>query len=227
MGGRMATTEPTSDSEQNSGFDFGNPESDHDVTVAYNWRYVDSLYVTEDGIKRSQDTDGYPAEDGNDAVQCSCGEEFDSVEEGRTHLKQVGTLSIPPLDIPRAVTWRDERTKIHNGPVEVEVVPNRSKALGKVVKGADYLVATAREAYHPPERFQFENWDPLIDGPLTWGDGSPLFRSRWLRRAFGAVAPSADYEPERYTIHFRGKQALFIEGAGTGIVVAHVENNDF
>ncbi|SEO48111.1 hypothetical protein SAMN05216388_101334 [Halorientalis persicus] len=223
----MATTEPTSDSEQNSGFDFGNPESDHDVTVAYNWRYVDSLYVTEDGIKRSQDTDGYPAEDGNDAVQCSCGEEFDSVEEGRTHLKQVGTLSIPPLDIPRAVTWRDERTKIHNGPVEVEVVPNRSKALGKVVKGADYLVATAREAYHPPERFQFENWDPLIDGRLTWGDGSPLFRSRCLRRALGAIAPSADYEPARYTIHCRGQRGLFIEGAGTGIVVAHLENNDF
>jgi hypothetical protein len=50
LAGRMETTEPTTDSEQNRGFDFGNPESEHDVTIAYNWRYVDSLYVTEDGI---------------------------------------------------------------------------------------------------------------------------------------------------------------------------------
>jgi hypothetical protein len=221
----METTEPTTDSEQNRGFDFGNPESDHDVTIAYNWRYVDSLYVTEDGIKRSHDSDGYPAEDGNDDVRCSCGKEFDSVEEGRTHLKRVEAPNAPPLDVPRAVTWRDERTKIHDG--YVEVIPNRSKALGKVVDGSSYLVATARERFHPPERFQFKDWCPLVDGPLTWGDGSPLFSYRRLRRALGAITPAADYEPERYTIHFRGQQALFIEGAGSGIVVAKLGNEDF
>jgi hypothetical protein len=221
----MATTYPDSDrstepdkTDPDVGFVLGPPE-DHTIELYYDWRFVDTMKLTDDGFRRHADQEGYPAENGNDDVRCTCGREFESVPEAKAHLKRELAKRRPPMPTQTAATWSGRTTDCCDG--HVTIVTDNANAMGKVISGTDYLVATSRATFDPPERFQFEQWGPLSGGRLTRPDGSALFGPRRLQMALAALTGTADYEPSRYTIFFRGGEApLYIEGNRAGVIVA-------
>jgi hypothetical protein len=67
-----STTEQGEQSEQPAGFEFDTTNGSHEIEADYSWRYVDRIYVTDDGqIVRAEDTDGHYGQD-ESFDRCSC-----------------------------------------------------------------------------------------------------------------------------------------------------------
>ena len=191
-------------------------EEQHVIELNYSWKYVDTIEVHDNRLVEVADMDGYPAEDLE--FHCRCGKEFSSKEEAEAHLRRRAVGTIPYPFLPRPIRWKDEVTSICDG--RVHCILNHSNLMGRLVKGSNYLTATARTILTPPEQYQFETWEPLVNGRLTRPDGSVLFDPYHLKLALGYLSEAAHYQPERYLIHFRGEAPLFIEGNGRAILIA-------
>jgi len=219
----MATSSPTPDkdaqSDETAGFEFGAATDDHEIDASYSWRYVDQIYVTDDGdIARLQDTDGYYGND--ESFECSCGATFDSESDAKGHLreKRVRGPPVPTVEQPSELRWKDESDTGFGD--RVEYVLSAVRGAGQVVDGAEYLIATARNTYTPPVNYGFEDWGPLQSGRLSNHRNEPLFTARLLSRALATLSNGCQYTPERYTLYFRGHEPLYLEGPDGGIVIA-------
>lgn len=219
----MATTNPTPEqdaqSDEHAGFQFGTATDSHEVEASYSWRYVDRIYVTDDGeVVRSQDTDGYYGHD--ESFECSCGETFPSESEAKDHLrdKRARGPPVPTTEQPRSLNWQDESNTAFDG--RVEYVPSSTRGAGRIIDGAEYLIATARTTYTPPSNYAFDDWEPLQSGRLSNHRNDPLFSKRLLSRALVTLSKSYQYISERYTLYFRGHEPLYLEGPEGGIVIA-------
>jgi len=219
----MATTDsaPEQDVQSNgtAGFEFDTATDSHEIEASYSWRYADRIYVDDDGeIVRSQDTDGYYGHD--ESFECSCGETFSSEAEAKDHLRdeRVRGPPVPTAEQPGTLCWQEESETAFDG--RVEYVPSTARGTGRIVDGADYLIATARTTYTPPANYAFEDWKPLKSGRLSNHQNEPLFSARLLSRALTMLSSGYQYTPERYTLYFRGHEPLYLEGPGGGIAIA-------
>ncbi|WP_277543473.1 hypothetical protein [Haloarcula laminariae] len=219
----MATIDPTPEkdaqTDEPAGFEFDTATDSHEVEAAYSWQYADRIYVTDDGeIVRSQDTDGYYGND--ETFECSCGESFSCEADAKAHLrdKRVRGPPVPTVEQPGEMTWQEKSDTAFDG--RVEYVPSTARGAGRIVDGADYLIATARSTYTPPANYGFEGWESLQSGQLSNHRNEPLFSARLLSRALATLSSGYQYTPERYTLYFRGHEPLYIEGPEDGIVIA-------
>lgn len=207
------------------GFAFGAPSSEHEVTEAYSWRYFNKCRITRSGrIKEIQDTDGVYGEDSE--YSCECGAEFDTKDEALRHLRKYAAARQPPVPtVDYQISWADQQEVSLCGVVQVQ--PDTTHTFGRVLNstGTEFLAATARARYEPPNSFAFESWGPLVDGRMQWPDGTPLFRPQNLTRALDKLVDGRDYIRERYTIHFGGHRPLVIEGPSDAIIVAPTKRN--
>ena len=219
----MATHSSTPEQEaQTAGFEFEAATESHGVEASYSWRYVDRIYVDDDGeVVRSQDTDGYYGND--ESFECTCGETFASEADAKAHLRdeRVRGPPVPTAEHPEEMSWRDESDTAFGGCVEYVV--SSTLSAGRLVDGAAYLIATARETYTPPANFAFEDWEPLQSGRLSNHRNEPLFTARVLSKALTTLSDGYQYVPERYTLYFRGHEPLYLEGPEGGIVIAERE----
>lgn len=214
-----STPEQDAQSDQTAGFEFDTATDSHEVEASYSWRYVDRIYVGDDGeVVRSQDTDGYYGND--ESFECSCGETFSSESEAKAHLRdeRVRGPPVPTADQPGEISWQDESDTAFDG--RVEYIPSTARGAGRIVDGADYLIATARTAYTPPANYGFADWTPLQSGRLSNHRNDPLFRARLLSRALATLSSGYQYTPDRYTLYFRGHEPLYLEGPDGGIIIA-------
>ncbi|AJF28042.1 hypothetical protein SG26_20045 (plasmid) [Haloarcula sp. CBA1115] len=219
----MTATDPTQTQDgqpdQQAGFDFSKPGQEHEIEVSYSWGYVDTIYMDDDGeLVRSQDTDGYYRND--ESFECTCGETFGCESKAKSHIRSEGFRG-PPVPVaghPEALRWENETITDFGG--NVEFIPDVANTAGKVVSGADYLIATARTTLTPPADHGFDSWEPLQSGRLANHRGDPLFSARLLSKAIATLSTGHQYVPERYTLYFRGHTALYLEGPGGGILIA-------
>jgi hypothetical protein len=223
---RMATTDPTPEQDAQTdhpaGFEFETATDSHEVEASYSWRYVDRIYVSEDGeVVRSQDTDGYYGND--ETFECSCGENFSSESDAKAHLRdeRVRGPPVPTAKQPRDISWQDESDTAFDE--RVEYIPSTARSAGRLIDGADYLIATARTTYTPPANYGFEDWPPLQSGRLSNHRNDSLFSARLLSRALATLSSGHQYEPERYTLYFRGHEPLYLEGPDGGIAIAELK----
>jgi hypothetical protein len=115
------------------------------------------------------------------------------------------------------MAWQDELdTAFDEG---VEYVPSTARSAG-IIDGAQYLIATARTTYTPPANYGFEDLEPLQSGRLSNHRNDSLFSARLLSRALATLSRGYQYEPERYTLYFRGHEPLYLEGPNGGIMIA-------
>jgi hypothetical protein len=219
----MATTDATPEqveqSDEPAGFEFEAATDSHEVEAAYSWRYVDRIYVTEDGeVVRSQDTDGYYGND--ETFECSCGETFSCEGDAKAHLREerVRGPPVPSAEQPSELRWQDKSDTGFDG--RVEYILSTTRGAGQVVDGAEYLIATARSTYTPPANYAFGDWGLLQSGRLSNHRNDSLFSAQLLSRALATLSSGYQYVPERYTLYFRGHEPLYIEGPGGGIVIA-------
>ena len=219
----MATNSPTPEqdaqSDTTAGFEFEAATESHEVEASYSWRYVDQIYVNDDGeVVRSQDTDGYYGND--ESFECACGETFASEDEAKTHLRdeRVRGPPVQTTEQPGEMTWQDESDTAFDG--RVEYVASSTLGAGQVVDGAAYLIATARATYTPPANYAFEDWEPLQSGRLSNHRNEPLFSERLLSQAIATLSSGYQYTAERFTLYFRGHGPLYVEGPEGGIVIA-------
>lgn len=219
----MATTDATPEqveqSDEPAGFKFEAAIDSHEVEAAYSWRYVDRIYVTEDGdIVRSQDTDGYYGND--ETFECSCGETFSCEGDAKAHLREerVRGPPVPTAEQPSELCWQGESDTGFDG--RVEYILSATRGAGQVIDGAEYLIVTARTTHTPPANYAFEDWGPLRSGQLSNHRNEPLFSAELLSRALATLASGYQYVPERYTLYFRGHEPLYLEGPDGGIVIA-------
>ena len=216
----MATHSSTPEQEaQTAGFEFEAANESHEIEASYSWRYVDRIYVDDDGeVVRSQDTDGYYGND--ESFECACGATFASEEEAKTHLRDERIRGPPVLttELPRELQWQDESDTAFDGCVEFVV--STAGSAGLVTDGVAYLITTARATYTPPANYAFEDWEPLQSGRLSNDQTDPLFSERLLSQAIATLSSGYQYTPERYTLYFRGHEPLYLEGPEGGIVIA-------
>ena len=202
-----STTEQVEQSEQPAGFEFDTGNGSHEIEADYSWRYVDRIYVTDDGqIVRAEDTDGYYGQD--ESFTCSCGETFASEGDAKAHLRdeQVRGPPVPTADQPGELSWQDEVQPAFDGCVEY--VPSTAQR--------------ARDTYTPPANYGFEDWEPLQAGRLSNHRNDSLFSARLLSRAVATLSNGYQYTPDRYTLYFRGHEPLYLEGPEGGIAVAEL-----
>lgn len=214
-----STPDQDAQSDAAAGFEFDTANGSHEVEAAYSWRYVDRIYLSDDGeVVRSQDTDGYYGND--ESFECSCGESFSSEKDAKSHLREqrVRGPPVPTVEHPKELRWQDERGTRFDG--RVEYVLSTARSAGLVVDGAEYLVATARTTYTPPANYDFDDWAPLQSGRLSNHRNDPLFSERLLARAIATLSSGYQYVPDRYTLYFRGYGPLYLEGPGGGIILA-------
>lgn len=204
--------------DQRSGFEFIETVEDHEIEIDYSWRYVDRIHLEEGQTKRIDDPDGYFG--GDVEYSCTCGAEFDSEADATEHLRAMAARG-PPVETaarPRPIEWQDQTEAIYDG--QVEAVLSAGRSVGRVLNGAEYLVATSRTTYTPPANYTFDDWAPLEAGRLTLPNGRPQFSPTLLSRVLETLSPSYSYHPERFTIFYRGADALYIEGPTEGIMIA-------
>lgn len=209
------------------GFTFNFSQADeakHKVEVDWERHYTDEIRVTSSGVVERRDEDGFCGADSR--IQCSCGKQFDNRKEAKDHLAtyQRRFLDVPPLPELRNSSVQREDT-VFNGLVEGKIISGNHICV--VTDGHDYLVATARESFQPPENYAFDGWDPISSsGRMRYqaeNRTGPMFRVQYLREAMQWVTGHrANYDPDRYTIYFRGNEPLYIEGAGNGVILAPV-----
>ncbi|NLV14046.1 hypothetical protein [Haloarcula argentinensis] len=126
---------------------------------------------------------------------------------------------IPVVKPPSAFVWQDEVVPALDGAITVRPESARYPIAAKVVDGAEYLVATARETFTPPADYQFQSWGPLQSGRLALRSGEPQFPPADVSRAIATLAKHPAYQPERFTIFYRGCEPVYIEGPDAGIVI--------
>jgi hypothetical protein len=219
----MTTTDQTQDQDgqldQQAGFDFSKPNQKHEIEVSYSWGYVDTIHMDDNGeIVRSQDTDGYYRND--ESFECACGETFGCEGEAKAHIRDESFRG-PPVPVaghPEELSWKNETMPGFDD--RVEYIPDVANTAGKVVEGADYLIATTRATLTPPADYEFEDWEPLQSGRLSNHRGDPLFSARLLSKAIATLSTGHQYVPDRYTLYFRGHTALYLEGPSGGIIIA-------
>lgn len=214
------------DTAADSGFIFDPDVEEHVVDVKYRRVYVDEIKVGPGGVKRYTDTDGVFGPD--DSFECTCGRSFPNEEKAKDHVRKVAReVAINTAPVPEVPTPLTFGTDHYDGdhPFRAELSPCRSA--GRVIDGEDYLIATARECFKPPESYLFASWQPLSSGRLTAEnvDGADLngkiFSPILLARAMAYLSDKSPiYDPEKYTIYFRGHEALYIQGPKDGVVVA-------
>ena len=69
MATHSSTPEQEAQFDGTAGFEFEAATESHEVEASYSWRYVDRIYVDDDGeVVRSQDTDGYYGKDRKSVV---------------------------------------------------------------------------------------------------------------------------------------------------------------
>lgn len=124
---------------------------------------------------------------------------------------------IPEADRPAPLVWDEDPVTGFDG--HVTLLQHSRDLVGKVLSGADYLVATSRATVTPPASFQFDTWEPLQSGRLAFRSGEPQFSPYWLGRVMASLVDSPSYVPERFTIYYRGIEPLYIEGPAGGIVL--------
>jgi len=149
-----------------------------------------------------------------------CGAEFDSAADAKGHPHAMAARG-PPVETasrPRPIEWQDQTETICGG--QVEVVLSAGRSVGRVLDGAEYLIATSRTTYTPPENYRFDDWSPLASGRLTLPNGRPQFSLTLLSRVLETISPSYSYQPKRFTIFYRGADALYIEGPTGGVMIA-------
>jgi hypothetical protein len=200
------------------------PAANHEISINYSCHYQDSLKIDDGRVIESTDTDGYYTPD--QEIFCECGETFDSRAEAREHLETAlkENRILPYPDLPPQLSWLDETVTV--GPVDV--VPNKARYIAKVEQSAEYFQETARETLIPPESYGFDGWGELeAGGRLHHEECGPLFRGYALRNALCWVTGrAAYYQPEDYTLHFRGEELLLVEGPDRAAVVAPMENGN-
>lgn len=196
---------------------------EHRIEVEYSRHYTDEIRIEGNEVVEIQDDDGYFSPD--DRIVCSCGEEFDNREQAKEHLDNYRTRfnDLPPYQsLKHPVSFKDEKITILEGCVAG--YPSTANHLLIVESGSDYLVATARETYTPPANYAFEDWEPIKSGRLRqeYDDTSRrLFLPSSLRDALQVLTGNQhEYDPERYTVYFRGEEPLYIEGGGKGVLLA-------
>ncbi|GGM53430.1 hypothetical protein [Haloarcula argentinensis] len=126
---------------------------------------------------------------------------------------------IPVVKPPSPFVWKNEVISAFDGAVTVRPESARYSIAGKVVDGAEYLVATARETFTPPADYQFQLWDVLQSGRLALRSGEPQFPPADVSRAVATLSKHPAYQPERFTIFYRGCEPVYIEGPDAGIVI--------
>ncbi|QIO25042.1 hypothetical protein [Haloarcula sp. JP-L23] len=204
--------------DQSGGFQFRPSSGDHEIEIDYSWRYVDRIELAEGQTKRIDDPDGYFG--GDEEYSCTCGAEFDSETDAKDHLHAMAARG-PPVKTasrPRPIEWQDQTEAICDG--QVEIILSAGRSVGRVLDGAEYLVTTSRATYTPPANYTFDDWGPLESGRLTLPNGRPQFSSTLLTRVLETLSPSYNYHPERFTIFYRGADALYVEGPTEGIMIA-------
>ncbi|MBX0325588.1 hypothetical protein EGH21_21420 [Halomicroarcula sp. F13] len=210
--------------DQRGGFEFIETVEDHEIEVDYSWRYVDRIQLAEGQTKRIDDPDGYFG--GDEEYSCTCGAEFDSEADAKDHLHAMAARG-PPVETasrPRPIEWQDQTETICGG--QVEVVLSAGRSVGRVLDGAEYLVATSRATYTPPANYTFDDWGPLESGRLMLPNGRPQYSPTLLSRVLETLSPSYSYHPERFTIFYRGADALYVEGLKQGIMIAERSTTD-
>jgi len=118
------------------------------------------------------------------------------------------------------MTWQEKSDTAFDG--HVEYVPSTARGAGRIVDGADYLIATARTTYTPPVNYRFDDWEPLQSGRLSNHQNDPLFSARLLSRALSTLSSGYQYARDRYTLYFRGHEPLYLEGPEGGIAIAEL-----
>jgi len=224
----------TDGQELSGGFSFPTHSAveGHKIEASYDRRYTDTIVIKEGEVRTREDTDGCFGLD--DRVECECGETFQSRDEAKDHLEQLidQFIDFPPYpELPPTPALQEEETSVFD-----DRVSGKRSVCNTVMivdDGHDFLAATSRETFCPPEQYDFENWEPLTEGGRlrankdTKDGGRPLFLPRTVRKAMAlATGGRHTYDPERFTIYFRGDKPMYIEGAGRGVVVAPTEAAD-
>ncbi|EMA25223.1 hypothetical protein [Haloarcula argentinensis] len=144
------------------------------------------------------------------------------VRDGSATNRNESPIDGQPIAVakpPSPFVWKDEVVSAFDGAVTVRPESARYSIAGKVVDGAEYLVATARETFTPPTDYQFQSWDVLQSGRLALRSGEPQFPPADVSRAVATLAKHPAYQPERFTIFYRGCEPVYIEGPDAGIVI--------
>lgn len=203
----------------------------HLVEIEYNRVYTDEICIKDGEVVEERDDDGHFCSD--NIIKCSCGKKFEDRDEAKEHIETYRHRFFDPApipEIPPSGQFKDEPEDIFGGCVSLRSRADSSiDAIAVVESGSDYLAATAREIFHPPANYDFENWEPLSDGRLTHrydDEPRPMFRASYLKQALGVLTGGrGSYQPERYTVFFRGEDPLYIEGDGKGVAIAPVIPN--
>lgn len=232
------TSGSSEDTPEQPGFDggfvFQSPDRGaqrHIVEIEYSRIYTDEIRIRDGEVSEERDNDGNFCSDGT--IKCSCGEEFADRNEATKHIETYQQRFFDPAPIPEtspSILFEDEPADIFEGCVSIRGRADSAiDAIAVVESGSDYLAATARETFQPPANHDFENWEPLTDGRLThhYGDEpKPMFRATYLKQALRVLTGGrSSYQPERYTVFFRGENPLYIEGGGKGVLIAPVIPN--
>lgn len=219
----MATHSSTPDedgqSDSAAGFAFTAGTDSHEIEVSYSWQHVDRIYVDDNGdVVRSEDTSGRYGND--ESFECVCGATFACEPEAKAHLrdKRVQGAPVPTVEQPGTLSWQEESNTAFDGCIKY--VASSTRGAGRIIDGATYLIATARATYTPPANYAFEDWEPLQSGQLSNHRNEPLFSERLLSQAIATLSSGYQYSPERYTLHFRGHEPLYLEGPESGIAIA-------
>ncbi|NLV08268.1 hypothetical protein GOC83_19305 [Haloarcula rubripromontorii] len=134
-------------------------------------------------------------------------------------VSTVDEQPIPVVKPPSPFVWTDDVVPAFDGAVTVRPESARYPIAATVVDGAEYLVATARETFTPPADYRFQSWNELQSGRLALRSGEPQFPPADVSRAIATLAKRPTYQPERFTVFYRGLEPLYIEGPNAGIVI--------
>ena len=211
------------------------PRFDCEIRIIGSVKVDKGMRIDDEGYLRTDENFGKPDWYTLDVekYRCtSCNRTFEEETEARTHLerqhqhwKNLYTLpGIPgdPADVPgRMPSFGEEEAFTISG-LQVTGRKDDMGWLALVTEGIGGVLATARREYALPSNYEFDSWEPLDNGALTFPNGTARIGEDLLASAIQFLSQSngMSYDPEKFTLYERGEAAFFLVAHGKGIAIA-------
>jgi hypothetical protein len=211
------------------------PQFDCEITVIASVRTEKSMRISGDGHISTDETfrepDWLTVE--IETYRCTgCFEDYDTEAEAKAHLREKYGLwqnrhtlpGIPgqPTDTPGLKPEFREETEISIGDFSISGRLDSTDCLLLVKDSIDILIETSRREYSIPSKFNFESWDPINGGRLTFPNGNKRISKEQLSRAIKHLsqANGPSYDAEEFTLYDHGDDPFLLVAYGKGIMIA-------
>lgn len=211
------------------------PRFDCEITVIASVPVEKSMRAGEDSHITTDENygepDWYAVE--IDTYRCTgCHTEFDTEADAKTHLRRKYNSwqsryvlpGIPgqPTDTPGRMPVFEEETDISINDLTIRGRPDNTNSIAVVESGIDGLIETSRREYAIPENFNFDSWEPLNGGQLTYPNGGTRIAKCKLASAIKHLSRSngPGYNADKFTLYDRGDEPFLLATYGEGIVIA-------